>query len=84
MGGGGVSGTLLGGIVDDDAGVAGVGALSGAGLTTPVSGGTLVGAAELWDPGRKAGSELRIEGFVEVEGSFRTSAKKRCCQETCQ
>lgn len=67
FGGGGVNGTLLGGIVVEDAGVAGVGALSGALLTAPRGGGTFAGAAGLCDPGRKAGSEE----------PFDTSAKGR-------
>lgn len=61
----------------EDVGVAGVGAVPGAGLTALGGGGTFVGAAELCDPGRNAGSELRIEVSLELEGPFRMSAKDR-------
>jgi hypothetical protein len=78
-GDGGVNGTFSGGITVEDAGVAGVGGLPGAGLTAPGGGGTLVGTAGLCDPGKNAGSELRIEVsvFLELDGPFRMSAKER-------
>jgi hypothetical protein len=76
-GGGGVNGTFSGGIVEEDAGAAGVGALPGAGLTAPGGGGTFFGAAELCDPGKKAGSELRIEEPRVLEEPFEASAKER-------
>jgi hypothetical protein len=60
-----------------DVGVAGVGALPGAILTGPGGGGTFVGAAELWDPGKNAGSELRIEVSREPGDLSGTSAKDR-------
>lgn len=57
LGGGGVNGTLSGGISVEDVGVAGVGLLPNIGLTEPGGGGTFVEAAGLCDPGRNAGSE---------------------------
>jgi hypothetical protein len=77
LAGGGVNGTLSGGIVAEEAGVAGVGVLPGAGFTAPGGGGTLFGAAELCDPGRKAGSELRIEGCLGLEELVGMSTKLR-------
>ncbi len=80
MGGGGVKGTLSGGMVAEDAdvaGVAGVGALPGVGLIGPGGSGTFVVAAELCDPGRKAGSERRIGESCDLDDPFRTSARER-------
>lgn len=81
-GGGGVNGTFSGGIVEEDVGVAGVGALPGVGLTGPGGGGTFIGAAELCDPGRNAG--LEVEVSFELEDPFLTSANRRCDRNTCQ
>lgn len=83
-GGGGVNGTFSGGIVEEDVGVAGVGALSGVGLTGPGGGGTFIGAAELCDPGRNAGSEVEVEVAFELEDPFLTSANDRYDRNSCQ
>ncbi len=82
-GGGGVNGTFSGGIVEEDVGVAGVGALP-VGLTGPGGGGTFIGAAELCDPGRNAGSEVEIEVSFELEDPFLISANGRCNHNLCQ
>jgi hypothetical protein len=75
FGGGGTSGTLSGGMEVEDVGVAGVGALPRAGLTAPGGSKTFVGTAELRDPGRNAGSELRIEDSLAPGDPFEMSAK---------
>jgi hypothetical protein len=65
---GGAFGTFSGGIVEEEVGVAGVG--RGAGLPGPPGpSGTsvLTGAAGLWLPGRKAGSELEMEAFFSAK-----------------
>ena len=73
-GGGGTLGTFSGGIVDAEDGVVGVEEDTGpgAGLT-----GVFTGASELPDPGRKAGSELKIDALVSLDG-FGASAKNLC------
>lgn len=78
-GGGGTLGTFSGGIVDAEDGVAGVeeGAGPGAGLIGPSGTGVFTGACELLDPGRKAGSELRIDVLVSLDG-LGASAKNLC------
>ena len=65
-------------MIFDDDGVAGVGLLHADTLTAPGGGGTFAGAAELCDPGRKAGSELKIEGSRGVGEALGPSAKARC------
>jgi hypothetical protein len=77
-GGGGVNGTLSGGMIVEDVGVAGVGEFPAARLTPPGGGGTLVGMAGLCEPGKNAGSELRILSvFLELDGTFLMSANER-------
>lgn len=75
-GGGGTFGTLSGGIVDVEDGVEGVEEEAGPGVG-PVGTGGFTGACELADPGRKAGSELRIVCLVFSDG-FGASAKDLC------
>lgn len=67
-----MSGICDGGIADLEVGVGGV--APGAGVTAPGGGGTLTGMEELWDPGRKAGSEFLIYPFGLSPG-FGASAK---------
>jgi hypothetical protein len=78
-GGGGTFGTFSGGIVDAEDGVVGVeeGADPGAGLIGPGGTGVFTGAWELPDPGRKAGSELKIDDLVSLDG-LGASAKNLC------
>jgi len=78
-GGGGTLGTFSGGIVDAEDGVVGVeeDAGPGAGLIGPSGTGVFTGASELPDPGRKAGSELKIDALVSLDG-FGASAKNLC------
>jgi hypothetical protein len=78
-GGGGTLGTFSGGIVDAEDGVADVeeGADPGAGLIGPGGTGFFTGAWELSDPGRKAGSELKIDALVSLDG-LGASAKNLC------
>lgn len=78
-GGGGTLGTFSGGIVDAEDGVVGVDEDAGpdAGLIGPSGTGVFTGASELPDPGRKAGSELKIDALVSLDG-FGASAKNLC------
>ena len=72
-------GTFSGGIVDVEDGVVGVeeDAGPGAGLIGPSGTGVFTGASELPDPGKKAGSELKIDALVSLDG-FGASAKNLC------
>lgn len=84
LGAGGINGTLTSSVFLEEVGVAGVGALPDAEFTAPGGGGTLTGAAELWVPGRNAGSELRIEDSWEPDWPFLPSAKKRWSPQNSQ
>jgi hypothetical protein len=81
-GGGGTFGTFSGGIVDAEDGVFGVeeDAAVGAGLIGPSGTWVFTGACELPDPGRKAGSELKIDSFVLPVG-LGASAKYLCIKD---
>ena len=78
-GGGGTLGTFSGGIVDAEDGVVGVEEDAGpdAELIGPSGTGVFTGAWELPDPGRKAGSELKIDALVSL-GGLEASAKNLC------
>jgi hypothetical protein len=80
-GAGGINGIMASDVLFADDGVAGVEALPGAGWRGPGGGGTLTGAAELWDPGMNAGSELRIDCSRELDEPCLLSAKERCGDE---
>ena len=73
-GGGGVKGTLAGGIDLSTLGTFGEGV---AGETAPGGGGIGVVAVLLWVPGSTKGLVSCIEGFV-IESGFLLSAKVRC------
>ena len=65
---GGVFGTFSGGMVEEEVGVAGVGRGAGLpGLPGPRGTSVLTGAAELWLPGKNAGSELEMESFFSAK-----------------
>lgn len=65
---GGAFGTFSGGMVEEEVGVAGVGRGAGLpGLPGPSGTSVLTGAAGLWLPGIKAGSELEIESFFSAK-----------------
>jgi hypothetical protein len=78
-GGGGTFGTFSGGIADAEDGVLGVeeDAGPGAGLIGPSGTWVFTGACELPDPGRNAGSELKIDSLVLPDG-FGASANDLC------
>lgn len=74
---GGINGTFSGGMILEDAGVAGVGALPGAILTAPGGGGMVDEAVVLCDPGKTGRSELRVEESLDLGGLFCASEKER-------
>lgn len=82
-GGGGTFGTFSGGIVDAEDGVTGVEEDAGPGPRLMGPSGTWVfrGACELPDPGRKAGSELKIDSFV-FSVVLGASAKYLCIKDS--
>ena len=76
-GGGGVNGTLSGGMIESDIGDAGSLVEGETGATGPGGGGISSVAVRLWDPGRTTASESCMLVFVFPSG-FRTSANPRC------